>query len=106
MSHRGSESPCRPLPFRAKDRISLRRVGGIRVAPSDDRRSAAHDDRKEGTVKLDKILVPLDGSVLAEAALSAACDFAARDGAIISLLRAAEAMPRPGGDVVEAQVTA
>jgi len=57
-------------------------------------------------VKLDKILVPLDGSMLAEAALSAACDFAARDGATISLLRAAEAMPRPGGDVVEAQVTA
>ena len=57
-------------------------------------------------MKLDKILVPLDGSMLAEAALSAACDFAARDGAIISLLRAAEAMPRPGGDVVEAQVTA
>jgi len=57
-------------------------------------------------VKLDKILVPLDGSILAEAALSAACDFAARDGATISLLRAAEAMPRPGSDVVEAQVTA
>ena len=55
-------------------------------------------------MKLDKILVPLDGSMLAEAALSAACDFAARDGATISLLRAAAAMPRPGGDVVEAQV--
>ena len=57
-------------------------------------------------MKLDKILVPLDGSMLAEAALSAACDFAARDGATISLLRAAEAMPRPGSDVVEAQVAA
>jgi len=67
---------------------------------------AAHDDREEDTVKLDKILVPLDGSILAEAALSAACDFAARDGATISFLRAAEAMPRPGSDVVEAQVTA
>jgi nucleotide-binding universal stress UspA family protein len=80
-------------------------IAGIRVAhPSG--RLAAYDHREEDTVKLDKILVPLDGSVLAESALSAACDFAARDGAAISLLRAAEAMPRPGGDTVEAQVTA
>ena len=57
-------------------------------------------------MKLDKIMVPLDGSMLAEAALSTACDFAARDGATISLLRAAEAMTRPGADAVEAQVTA
>jgi nucleotide-binding universal stress UspA family protein len=57
-------------------------------------------------LKLDKIMVPLDGSMLAEAALSTACDFAARDGATISLLRAAEAMPRLGADAVEAQVTA
>jgi nucleotide-binding universal stress UspA family protein len=61
---------------------------------------------KEDTLKLDKIMVPLDGSMLAEAALSTACDFAARDGATISLLRAAEAMPRLGADAVEAQVTA
>ena len=57
-------------------------------------------------MKFDKILVPLDGSMLAEAALSAACGFAERDGSLITLLRAAEAMPRPGGDPVEAQVTA
>ena len=57
-------------------------------------------------MKLDKILVPLDGSMLAEAALSTACDFAARDGATISLLRAAEAMTLPGANTVEAQVTA
>jgi nucleotide-binding universal stress UspA family protein len=57
-------------------------------------------------MKLDKILVPLDGSMLAEAALSAACSFAERDGATISLLRAAEAMTLPGGDTVDAQVTA
>jgi nucleotide-binding universal stress UspA family protein len=57
-------------------------------------------------LKLDKIMVPLDGSMLAEAALSTACDFAARDGATISLLRAAEALTRPGADAVEAQVTA
>jgi nucleotide-binding universal stress UspA family protein len=58
------------------------------------------------TVKLEKILVPLDGSMLAESALSTACDFAARDGATISLLRAAAAMTMPGADAVGAQVTA
>jgi len=57
-------------------------------------------------MKLNKILVPLDGSTLAEDALPAACDFADRDGATISLLRAAEAMTRPGGDTVDAQVMA
>lgn len=57
-------------------------------------------------MKIDKILVPLDGSVLAEAALTTACDFAARDGAAISLLRAADATSVLGADVVEAQVTA
>jgi nucleotide-binding universal stress UspA family protein len=57
-------------------------------------------------VKLEKILVPLDGSVLAEAALWTACDFAARDAATISLVRAAEAMTLPGANTIEAQVTA
>ena len=56
-------------------------------------------------MKIDKILVPLDGSTLAEAALTTACDFAARDGAAISLLRAADATSLLGADVVEAQVT-
>jgi nucleotide-binding universal stress UspA family protein len=57
-------------------------------------------------LKLDKVLVPLDGSTLAEAPLSTACEFAAKDGATISLLRAAEAFTMPGADTVEAQVTA
>jgi len=69
-------------------------------------RGAANDDGEEETVKLDKILVPLDGSMLAEAALPTACEFAARDGARISLLRAADAMTLLGADTVEAQVTA
>lgn len=56
-------------------------------------------------MKLDKILVPLDGSMLAEAALSTACEFAARDGATISLLRAVEGTTLMGDPVV-AQVTA
>lgn len=57
-------------------------------------------------MKLDKILVPLDGSMLSEAALATACGFAAEDGAAISLLRAAEATTLLGADAVEAQVTA
>jgi nucleotide-binding universal stress UspA family protein len=57
-------------------------------------------------MKLDRILVALDGSVLAEAALRAALDLAAKGGATLSLLRAAEAHPLPGTDKVEAQVTA
>ena len=56
-------------------------------------------------MKLDKILVPLDGSTLAEAALSTACGLAARDGSTISLLRAVEASTLTG-DPVAAQVTA
>jgi nucleotide-binding universal stress UspA family protein len=65
-----------------------------------------NDAGEEANVKLDKILVPLDGSMLAEAALPTACDFAARDGAAISLLRAAEATTLRGADAVEAQVSA
>jgi nucleotide-binding universal stress UspA family protein len=57
-------------------------------------------------MKLDKILVPLDGSMLAEAALSTAGDLAEKNGAKISLLRAAEAFALPGANTVEAQVTA
>ena len=56
-------------------------------------------------MKLDKILVPLDGWMLAEAALSTACEFAARDGATISLLRAAEGTTLTSDPIV-AQVTA
>jgi len=57
-------------------------------------------------MKLDKILVALDGSVLAEAALSSALDLAEKNGATLSLLRAAEIHALPGTDKVEAQVTA
>jgi nucleotide-binding universal stress UspA family protein len=57
-------------------------------------------------MKLDKILVALDGSTLAEAAMWTALDLAEKNGASISLLRAAEAYVRPGADTVEAQVMA
>jgi nucleotide-binding universal stress UspA family protein len=56
-------------------------------------------------MKLDRILVALDGSVLAEAAVWSALDLAGKNGATISLLRAAEAHALPGTDKVEAQVT-
>jgi nucleotide-binding universal stress UspA family protein len=55
-------------------------------------------------MKFGKILVPLDGSILAEAALWTALEIA--DGASISLLRAAEADTLPGAGSPEAQVAA
>ena len=57
-------------------------------------------------MKLDRILVALDGSVLAEAALSSALDLAEKNGAALSIVRAAEIHALPGTDKVEAQVTA
>jgi nucleotide-binding universal stress UspA family protein len=50
------------------------------------------------------ILVPLDGSIVAEAALTAAVTLAREGGAKIVLLRAAEAHTLPMTDVVNAQV--
>jgi len=55
-------------------------------------------------MKFSKILVPLDGSILAEAALWKAMEIA--DGGTISLLRAAEAPTLPGVDSPKAQVAA
>jgi nucleotide-binding universal stress UspA family protein len=52
-----------------------------------------------------KILVPLDGSALAEAAVRRAIDYA-DGGADLVLLRAAEAWTLPGGDVQRAQLDA
>ena len=55
-------------------------------------------------MKLSKILVPLDGSPLAETALRPAVDLASSSGASVLLLRAAEAHGLPGSDPTEAQV--
>jgi nucleotide-binding universal stress UspA family protein len=55
-------------------------------------------------MKLGTILVPLDGSVLAEAALPKALELAAASGARVLLLRAAQAQTLPGVDPTEAQV--
>ena len=55
-------------------------------------------------MKLDRILVPLDGSALAESALAKALDLVADGPATLLLLRAAEAHTLPGMDPTEAQV--
>jgi len=52
------------------------------------------------------ILVPLDGSILAEAALAPAVEFARNNGAKLVLLRAAEAHALPMADPTAAQVEA
>jgi nucleotide-binding universal stress UspA family protein len=57
-------------------------------------------------MKLKKIMVPLDGSRLAETALGSAADLAKDNpGATLTLLRATEAGTLPGADPTEAQVT-
>lgn len=55
-------------------------------------------------MKITAILVPLDGSALAEAALVPAVELAKERGAKLVLLRAAEAHTRPMSDPTEAQV--
>ena len=57
-------------------------------------------------MKFDKILVPLDGSLFAEAALPKAVELISNnDEATLILLRAAEAATLPGVDPIDAQVT-
>lgn len=55
-------------------------------------------------MKLERILVPLDGSPLAEAALAPAIELADFSGARLFLLRAAQARTLPGVDPTEAEV--
>jgi nucleotide-binding universal stress UspA family protein len=55
-------------------------------------------------MKLATILVPVDGSALAEAALPKAMELAEASGARVLLLRAAQASSLPGVDPTEAQV--
>lgn len=55
-------------------------------------------------MKLTTILVPLDGSALAETALPKAIELAQALGAELLLLRAAEAHTLPGVDPTEAQI--
>ena len=55
-------------------------------------------------MKLATILVPVDGSALAEAAIPKALELADASGARVLLLRAAQASSLPGADPTEAQV--
>jgi nucleotide-binding universal stress UspA family protein len=55
-------------------------------------------------MKLNKILVPLDGSTLAESAIAKAVEVAGDRPVTLMLLRAAEAHTLPGMDPTEAQV--
>jgi nucleotide-binding universal stress UspA family protein len=57
-------------------------------------------------MKADKILVPLDGSDLAEAAIPAAVASAASRSSTLLLVRAAEARTLPGADPIDAQIEA
>lgn len=52
-------------------------------------------------MKLDKILVPLDGSEMAEAAISEALQMARSNPSLLILVRAANARIRPGADVIQ-----
>ena len=55
-------------------------------------------------MKTERILVPLDGSVLAEAAIEAALELGRATPARLILLRAAEAHTLPGADPTDEQV--
>ena len=57
-------------------------------------------------MKMDTLLVPLDGSALAEAALPRAAEMARATGARLILLRAVQAHTFPGADPIPAQVNA
>ena len=97
MGRRCLSRPCSGLTGR---RGTRRKIGSSEVA------LGLHLEwgEKEGAMKLDRILVPLDGSLLAEAALTNAADLAQLSGAQLLLLRAAEAHTFPGVDPVEAQI--
>lgn len=55
-------------------------------------------------MKVDKILVPLDGSALAESAIATAVEMARSGLATLMLVRAVEAHTLPGADPTDAQV--
>lgn len=57
-------------------------------------------------MKANKILVPLDGSDVAEAAIAPALEMAEPGSALLILMRAANARVMPGADVIGAQILA
>jgi nucleotide-binding universal stress UspA family protein len=60
--------------------------------------------KEEAVMRLNRILVPLDGSALAESALEKAVEMAGGWPCTLMLLRATEAHTLPGMDPIEAQV--
>jgi nucleotide-binding universal stress UspA family protein len=56
-------------------------------------------------MKTNKILIPLDGSTMAESAVAEAAQMARPDSTLV-LVRAANARVMPGADVIEAQIAA
>jgi len=65
-----------------------------------------HQEPKEDAMKANKILVPLDGSEMAEAAIAPALEMAQAGSSLLILMRAADARTLPGTDVIDAQVRA
>jgi nucleotide-binding universal stress UspA family protein len=57
-------------------------------------------------MKANRILIPLDGSEVAEAALAPALDMARAGSSLLILMRAAVARTLPGTDAIDAQVLA
>lgn len=57
-------------------------------------------------MKANRILIPLDGSEVAEAALAPALDMARPGSSLLILMRAAVARTLPGTDAIDAQVLA
>jgi len=80
----------------------LRAAPLLQYLPVSVERSGAAETRRL-TMKLDKILIPLDGSPLGEAALAPAVSLAGA-GTTLMLIRAAEAHTMLGADPTDAQV--
>jgi nucleotide-binding universal stress UspA family protein len=80
------------------------RCGTLVALHYSDNEQHARKRREDAAMKLDKIVIPLDGSVLAESALWKAVELTRDQPTTIVLVRAAEAFTLPGADPTEAQV--
>src|SRR5262245_61865464 len=100
----GAETPGRhELGASSNPPVSVHFPRGTSVAIRSGERARPTSLGRRSSMKVDKIVVPLDGSTLAESALETAIDVA--DGAAtLVLVRAAEAHHLPCVDATEAQV--